>query len=80
MSTDHQLTDEDEGKKVINEDGDDIGRIVEVQGGTAHVEPDPGLADSIMSKLGWGDSDEDTYQLESSKIESVTDDEVHVRM
>lgn len=80
MSQDHSLTEEDEGKKVINEEGDDIGQVVQVQHGNAHVEPDPGLTDTIMSKLGWGESDEDTYKLDSSQIESVTDDEIHVRM
>lgn len=42
------------------------------------MEPDPGLTDSVLSKLGWGDSDEDAYQLDSNSVESVTDDEVRL--
>lgn len=78
MSTDITLTDDDEGKKVVNEHGREIGRVMEVRGGSAHVDPDPGMADSIRSKLGWGDSDEETYALESSAIDTVTDDEIRL--
>jgi sporulation protein YlmC with PRC-barrel domain len=72
------LTEEDEGKKVINANGDEVGRVIEVEHGTAHVEPDPGLADTIKSKLGWGDSDEDTYRLDAKGVERVSDDEIHL--
>lgn len=78
MSTDVTLSEEDEGKKVVTASGDDVGRVVEVKGGSAYVDPDPGLTDTIMSKLGWGDQDEDTYRLESSAIDTVTDDEIHI--
>jgi len=78
MQDDTTLTSADEGKDVVNATGDTIGRVVEVQHGTAHVDPDPGLTDSIMSKLGWAESDEDTYQLDSSAIETVTDDEIRI--
>lgn len=78
MSTDTTLTDADEGKTVVDSSGDTIGRVVEVSGDTAHVEPDPGITDSIMSKLGWGDSDEDTYALRADSVEEVTDDQIRL--
>lgn len=78
MEDDITLTESDEGKPVVNTSGDKIGRVVEVQAGTAHVDPDPGLTETIMSKLGWGDTDEETYRLETSTIEAVTDDEIRV--
>ena len=75
------LTEEDEGKKVYNADGDEIGRVVEVRGGEAHVDSDPGLTDTIKSKLGWGGTqDDDTYRLDSAHIESVTDDEIRLNV
>ena len=81
MAHDTTLSDDDEGKHVINSDGEKIGRVVSVEGGAAHVDPDPGLTDTIMSKLGWGEQDDqDTYRLESSEIEKVTDDEIHLNM
>lgn len=78
MQDDTTLTESDKGKDVINATGETIGRVVDVQHGTAHVDPDPGLTDTIMSKLGWSESDEDTYQLDSSAIDSVTDDEIRI--
>lgn len=78
MQDDTTLSESDEGKDVVNASGDTIGRVVDVRHGTAHVDPDPGLTDSIMSKLGWAESDEDTYQLDSSAIETVTGDEIRI--
>ena len=73
-----QFTDDDEGKRVVNADGDEIGVIETVKGGSAHVNPDPGITDTIKSRLGWGDSDEETYELDERNVESITDDEVQI--
>ena len=78
MSDRATLSDSDEGKKVVDASSENIGRVVEVEGGTAHVDPDPGLTDTIKSKLGWGESDEETYRLQASRIDTVTDDEVRL--
>lgn len=78
MST-TQLTEDDEGKRVVSTDGDEVGMITRVEGGTAYVDPDPDMFDSIKSKLDWGDSDEDTYPLSSDKVAEVTDDEVRLQ-
>ena len=72
------LTEGDEGKKVVNANGDPVGRVISVEHGKAHVDPDPGLTDTIRSKLGWGDADEDSYQLETTSIETVSDDEIRL--
>ena len=72
------FSESDEGKKVVNASGDTVGRVVEVRGGTAYVDPDPSIADTLMSKLGWGDVDEDTYPLESDRVSSVTDGEIRL--
>lgn len=72
------FTDDDEGKDVVNDRGDRIGIVTEVHGETAHVDPDPDLTDSIKSKLGWGDINEDTYPLQVENVHDITDDEIHV--
>jgi len=72
------LTESDEGKNVVNADGDTIGRVISVGHGKVHVDPDPGLADMIRSKLGWGDADEENYQLDASSIKIVSDNEIHL--
>lgn len=73
-----EITDDDEGKKVVDESGDEVGIVADVQHGTAHVDPNPGVTDTVKSKLGWGDRDEDTYPLQEEMVSSVTDDEIRV--
>ncbi|AGB30999.1 hypothetical protein C488_02475 [Natrinema pellirubrum DSM 15624] len=73
------FTDDDEGKRVVNANGDEIGIVQSVSGGTAHIDPDPGMTDTIKSKLGWGDRDEDTYPLDDDHVESISDDEVRLQ-
>lgn len=81
MSSNPELTEADEGKRVVDSGGDEIGRVVEVRGGDAYVDPDPDAADSLKSRLGWGDAQtEETYRLDASHVDAVTDDAVHVDM
>ena len=75
----NHVTDDDQGKVVVDSSGQDIGMITEVKSGTAYVNADPSLTDSIRSKLGWGDVDDDDYALEENRIDSVTDDEVRLK-
>jgi len=79
MVTRTEITEDDEGKEVIGTDGEQVGRIVDVEHGTAHVDPDPGITDTVKSKLGWGDRDEDTYPLQEASVEEITNDEVRLR-
>lgn len=74
----HELTEKDEGKSVVS-GGEKVGMVKEVRHGTAYVDPDPGITDQIKSKLGWGDTDEDTYPLQEDSIDTVTDDEIRLR-
>jgi len=73
-----ELTENDEGKPVKTADGEQIGMISGVRGGTAYVDPDAGITDRIKSMLGWEDVDEDDYALAESEIDTVTDDEVRL--
>jgi hypothetical protein len=80
MSSQTTLTDDDEGKRVVNARGDEIGHVIEVKHGVAHVDPDPGLTEKLMSKLGWADEDDtESYRLDGDVIESVTSDEIRLR-
>ena len=72
------FTQDDEGKAVVNAEGEQIGIVQDVEHGTAHVDPDPGMTDTIKSKLGWGDTDEETYALDDTNVESITDDEIRL--
>ena len=74
------LTGSDQGKAVVDATGSEVGMIVEVDesAGTAYVDPDPGIADRIMSKMGWGHADSEDYPLTENQIEHITDDEVRL--
>lgn len=72
-----QVTAEDEGKPVVYGD-DTIGRVVEVTDGTAYVDPDPGITDTIASKLGWGSADDDAFPLQPELVRAVDDDVVRL--
>jgi len=74
-----RLSDKDEGKHVVNKAGKKIGMVSRVEGNHAYVDPDPGITDTIKSKLGWGDSDEETYSLDDDHVESINDDEVRLQ-
>jgi hypothetical protein len=73
------LTEADEGKNVVNQDGEMIGMISAFRGGKAYVDPDPGLTDRIKTTLGWEDVDEDSFVLEDDQVHTITDDEVRIR-
>ena len=77
MST--EISGDDTGKEVVNADGDEIGVVMEVEDGTAYVDPVQGLDGQLKSKLGWGESDATTYPLRNDAIDAVTDDQIRLQ-
>ena len=77
--TKETITTEDEGKRVLNTDGTEVGRIVEVRDGHGYVEPDPSLTETIKAKLGWATRSEAAHPLDEGSIEKITDDAVYLR-
>lgn len=73
------ITEEDEGKSVVNSTGEKIGMVTGVKAGTAYVDPDPGITDSIRSKLGWSDIDQDDFALQADRVDTITDDEIRLK-
>ena len=73
-----RVTDDDEGKPVVDPEGNPVGMVEEVDAGKAYVDPEPGLVDRIKARLGWGDADEEDYLLTEEHIEQITDDEIEL--
>jgi hypothetical protein len=73
------LTDDEEGKTVVDASGEPLGLITAIEEETAYVEPDPDLAESITARLGWGNADEDDYTVRAGAISEVGDEEVRLR-
>jgi hypothetical protein len=72
------LSEDDEGKFLVDATGEQLGIVTEVEGNTAWVDPDPGIAESWMEALGWSDADEDDFTVNGDAIDEVTDDELRV--
>lgn len=72
------FTDADVGKRVVNSKGKKVGLVTEIRNGTAYVDPDTGMFDTIKAKLGWEDADDDAYPLQKTAVASVTDDEIRL--
>jgi hypothetical protein len=70
--------DEDQGKTVVDETGEEVGIVADVRSGSMYVDPHPSITDKIQAKLGWGDMDEDSYMLERDQIAAITDTEVRL--
>ncbi len=70
------LTDDDVGKKVVDDRGDNVGKVTAVEEGgeLIYVDPHQSITERIQSALGWDDEDE--YPLRADHIDRVTDDEV----
>jgi len=73
--------DDDVGKRVIDAEDEKIGVVTEVdeETGSVYVDPNPGLAERIKSRLGWESHDDDAYAVEADRIDEITDDEVRLR-
>lgn len=78
MSSEQTITDDEVGKEVVDSSGNKVGMVSEVRGGTAYVDPDPGLTDQLRGKLDWGDADEEDYPIESSRVRRITDDRIEL--
>jgi hypothetical protein len=69
----------DEGKHVMTADGDMVGTVDRISGGSAHVKPDNSLSQNTRRKLGWTDESEDTFRLKKSNVDSIDDDGIHLQ-
>jgi hypothetical protein len=73
------ITDREEGKRVVNADGETIGVVSGVRGETAYVDPDPSMGERIKSMLGWEHIDDGDYPLDTDLIDTVDEDEVRLK-
>lgn len=74
------LSTEDEGKFLMDVEGEQIGIVTAVDPDeqVAYVDPEPGVADSIVQGLGFGDSGDDDIEVPAGSVETVTDSELRV--
>jgi hypothetical protein len=73
------FTDDDEGKTVVDASDTTLGLVTAVEGERAYVDPDPGLADSLMSDLGWESGSEEDYTVHQDAVDTTTDEKVYLQ-
>ncbi|WP_115865259.1 hypothetical protein [Halorussus litoreus] len=76
-----QLDDHDVGKDVIDANDEQVGVVTEVDedDNVLYVDPHPGLAQRVKTRLGWEGHSEDAYSVTPDRIEMVGDDEIRLR-
>jgi hypothetical protein len=72
------ITSEAEGNRVVAPDGSEVGIVKSVDNGLAYVKPDPSTPETVMAKLGLGESSRHAYPLDGNKVEQVTAEAVHL--
>ncbi|ACV46706.1 MULTISPECIES: hypothetical protein [Halomicrobium] len=74
------LSTADEGKFLMDNEAEQIGVVTEVDPDeqVAYVEPEPGIAESVIQGFGFGSADEDDIEVPADSVETVTDTELRV--
>ncbi|MFC6974223.1 hypothetical protein ACFQL1_05355 [Halomicroarcula sp. GCM10025709] len=74
------LSTTDEGKFLMDNEGEQIGIVTEVDPDEqiAYVEPEPDVAEAIVQGLGFGDADADDIEVPAESVATVTDSEIRV--
>jgi hypothetical protein len=70
------LTAEDEGKDVVDEEGERLGTVETVEDEAIQIDPDSGMTDDQRNEFGWGDHRSETHRVENDRIREVTVTEV----
>jgi hypothetical protein len=74
------LSTSDEGKYLMDAEGEQIGIVTEVDPdeNVAYVEPDPDLTEAWVQSLGYGDADDDDIEVPGESVDTITDTELRV--
>lgn len=74
------LSTADEGKVLMDVEGEEIGVVTEVDADeqVAYVEPDPGIGEAVLQGFGFGEADEDDIEVSAESVATVTDTEIRV--
>ena len=73
------LTDGDEGKILVDANGEDVGIVTAVANDVALVDPDPGFVEGLLAAFGRTDRDGDDIEVPHEAVQTVTDREVRLR-
>jgi hypothetical protein len=74
------LSTADEGKFLMDAEGEEIGVVtgVDAEEQVAYVEPDPGVGEAVLQGFGFGGVDEDDIEVPAKSVATITDTEIRV--
>ena len=72
------LTEEDEGKILVDADGEELGIVTGVEDGRGYFDPDPSVSEGVLAAFGRASTDADDLVLPFGAVETVTDEEVRL--
>ena len=74
------LTEDDVGKDVIDDKGDTIGMVADVDEteNTLYIDAEPSITERIKAALDWGGGEED-YPIRADQVQEVDDDQVRLK-
>ncbi|MFC6835127.1 hypothetical protein [Halomarina ordinaria] len=76
-----EFTDEQVGKRVVSQTGEEIGTVSSVSDGDLHVTVDGDVDDDLADELGWGGAvEQDTNRLEREYVADVEEESVRLRI
>ena len=70
------ITEEDVDKTVVDREGEEVGTVVDVQHGAAHVSADAETVEEMQTKLPQGGINEDTYAVHDESVAEITEDRI----
>lgn len=70
------LTEDEVDKRVVDSDGTELGVVVDVHHGVAHVSADSDTVEEMKTRLPEGSIDEGTYALDDGSVTEITDDRI----
>lgn len=73
------LTEEDEGKVLVDAEGEELGVVTEVEGNVGYIDPNPGLGEAALAAFGHADHNEDDLVIEDDIVAAITDEEIRLR-
>ncbi|MFC6723150.1 hypothetical protein ACFQE1_01835 [Halobium palmae] len=73
------FTEDDEGKVVVDASGNTLGLVTGIEDGTASVDPDPSLTETVKADMGWANTESDEYTVDESAVETKAEEKLHLR-
>ena len=76
-----EFTEEQIGKRVVDQDGVEVGTVAEVRDGSLYVEVAPDADRETLSNLRWdGPVNQDVHHLQSEFVSNVREDAIRLRV